>query len=48
MTEVSVPDQVRVWLESRHQAVLVTIRADGSPQSSNIAFDLNAQVARVW
>jgi PPOX class probable F420-dependent enzyme len=25
------------WLSDRHQAVLVTLRADGSPQSSNVA-----------
>ena len=25
------------WLSGRHQAVLVTLRADGSPQSSNVA-----------
>lgn len=47
MTEPDIPQQVRVWLDNRHQAVLVTIRADGSPQTSNIAFDFRADVARV-
>ncbi len=28
------------WLAGRHHAVLVTLRADGSPQTSNIAFAL--------
>lgn len=28
------------WLAGRHQAVLVTLRADGSPQTSNVAFAL--------
>lgn len=35
------------WLLSRHQAVLVTLRADGSPQTSNIAFAYDGAVARV-
>ena len=30
-------DAARDWLRERHQAVLVTLRADGSPQSSNVA-----------
>ena len=28
------------WLSGRHQAVLVTLRSDGSPQTSNIAYAL--------
>ena len=34
-------DAARDWLTGRTRAVLVTIRADGSPQSSNVlaAFD---------
>jgi PPOX class probable F420-dependent enzyme len=35
------------WIANRHQAVLVTIRADGSPQTSNIAYDLYDGRARV-
>lgn len=34
-------------LTDRHQAVLITLRKDGSPQSSNIAFVLRDGVARV-
>ena len=34
-------------LADRHQAVLVTLRADGSPQSSNIMYALTDGVARV-
>lgn len=34
-------------LEDRHQAVLVTLRKDGSPQTSNIAFTLKDGVARI-
>lgn len=29
-------DAARAWLATQHQAVLVTLRADGSPQSSNV------------
>jgi len=35
------------WLAGRHQAVLVTLRADGSPQTSNVAFALLDGVAKV-
>jgi PPOX class probable F420-dependent enzyme len=35
------------WIAARHQAVLVTIRADGSPQTSNIAYHLYDGRARV-
>ena len=31
---------VRDWLAGRHHAVLVTIRRDGTPQTSNISFGL--------
>jgi len=34
-------------LSDRHQAVLVTLRSDGSPQTSNVAFVLSDGVARV-
>jgi PPOX class probable F420-dependent enzyme len=39
MAEIT--DSVREWLAAQHRAVLITLRADGSPQSSNVttAFD---------
>jgi PPOX class probable F420-dependent enzyme len=35
------------WLAERHQAVLVTLRADGSPQSSNLSYALVDSLAKV-
>lgn len=35
------------FLADRHQGVLITLRADGRPQSSNIAFNLADGVARI-
>lgn len=35
------------WLADRHQAVLVTLRSDGSPQTSNIAYAVLDDVAKV-
>jgi PPOX class probable F420-dependent enzyme len=35
------------WLADRHQAVLVTLRADGSPQTSNLSFAVLDGVAKV-
>jgi len=35
------------FLADRHQGVLVTLRADGRPQSSNIAFNFADGVARI-
>ena len=35
------------FLTDRHQGVLVTLRADGRPQSSNIAFNFADGVARI-
>jgi PPOX class probable F420-dependent enzyme len=35
------------WLADRHQAVLITLRADGSPQSSNVGFAVLDGVAKV-
>lgn len=35
------------WLHERHQAVLVTLRSDGTPQTSNVVFDLDAGILRV-
>ncbi len=40
-------DAQLAWIASRHHAVLVTIRADGSPQTSNISYHLRDGVARV-
>ncbi len=36
------PESLVAWLADRHQAVLVTLRRDGSPQTSNIAFAYDA------
>ncbi|HUR14048.1 MAG TPA: PPOX class F420-dependent oxidoreductase [Mycobacteriales bacterium] len=41
---MTIPD---AWLAERHQAVLVTLRADRSPQTSNVAFAFRDGVARV-
>lgn len=35
------------WIAARHQAVLITLRADGSPQTSNIGYDVYDGRARV-
>ena len=35
------------WISDRHQAVLVTLRADGSPQTSNLSYSLHEGRARV-
>ena len=35
------------WLAGRHQAVLVTIRSDGSPQSSNVGYAVLDGVVKV-
>jgi PPOX class probable F420-dependent enzyme len=35
------------WLAERHHAVLVTIRKDGSPQTSNLSYDWHEGRARV-
>ncbi|HYF45321.1 MAG TPA: PPOX class F420-dependent oxidoreductase [Acidimicrobiales bacterium] len=37
----------RSFLGERHQGVLVTLRGDGSPQSSNIAYAFDGEVARI-
>ena len=37
MTEPVLSDAVKQWLVGRRQIVLVTIRADGSPQTSNVS-----------
>ena len=35
------------FVAARHQAVLVTVRHDGSPQSSNVVYDFDGAVFRV-
>jgi PPOX class probable F420-dependent enzyme len=35
------------WLRPRHQAVLATIRRDGTPQTSNVVFTFDGGEARV-
>jgi PPOX class probable F420-dependent enzyme len=32
------PERIGRWVRDRHQAVLVTLRSDGCPQSSNVVF----------
>ncbi len=44
---MALSDDLTSWLHGRHQAVLVTVRSDGSPQTSNVAFDLDVGVLRV-
>ena len=38
MPDPQFPQPLSDWLSGLHQAVLITIRADGTPQSSNIGF----------
>jgi PPOX class probable F420-dependent enzyme len=40
-------EDVRAWLSRRHKAVLITLRADGSPQSSNVLTAFDGNVFRV-
>lgn len=40
-------DEVRAWLTTRHQAVLITVRSDGSPQSSNVGIAVDGTDFRV-
>ncbi len=37
------PPALRDWLAGRHHAVLVTLRRDGTPQTSNISFGFDAE-----
>jgi PPOX class probable F420-dependent enzyme len=41
------PDHALRWLRDRHQAVLVTVRADGRPQTSNVAVTFDGSTARI-
>jgi PPOX class probable F420-dependent enzyme len=43
----ALPDGFEEWVSTRHQAVLATSRADGTPQTSNIAFAWMSGAARV-
>ena len=40
-------DAARDWLRDRHQAVLITLRKDGSPQSSNISYTFDGSAFRI-
>lgn len=40
------PD-VRAWLADRHEAVLVTLRADGTPQTSNVVTSFDGEAFAV-
>jgi PPOX class probable F420-dependent enzyme len=44
---MTVTDAQLSWISERHHAVLVTIRGDGSPQTSNLSYDLHDGVAQV-
>jgi PPOX class probable F420-dependent enzyme len=41
------PPAVLDWLKGRHHGVLVTLRRDGSPQTSNIAYVFDGTFARI-
>lgn len=47
MTGMTLSEGILDWLADRHQGVLVTLRSDRSPQSSNVAFDVQEGVALV-
>lgn len=47
MAESPLDPGLQAWLAARTQAVLVTLRGDGSPQSSNVAYAWDDGVARV-
>ncbi len=40
------PDHA-AFAADRHQAVLITVRGDGSPQSSNVVYDFDGEVFRI-
>jgi PPOX class probable F420-dependent enzyme len=40
-------DEVLEWLSARHKAILITLRSDGSPQSSNVSTTFDGAVFRV-
>ncbi|MBO3750014.1 PPOX class F420-dependent oxidoreductase [Streptosporangiaceae bacterium NEAU-GS5] len=41
------PERIGRWVGDRHQAVLITLRSDGSPQSSNVLFAFDGGRFRV-
>jgi len=43
----ALPESLATWLQTRHQTILVTIKKDGSPQSSNVAFAFDGTAAYV-
>lgn len=45
MSELTAP--ARRWLSARHQAVLVTLRGDGSAQTSNVVTAFDGEAFRV-
>lgn len=47
MSGAPLAENLRTWLGGRHEAILVTVRADGSPQSSNLAFAFDGTTARI-
>jgi PPOX class probable F420-dependent enzyme len=40
-------DEVLEWLSERHKAILITLRSDGSSQSSNVSTAFDGEVFRV-
>jgi PPOX class probable F420-dependent enzyme len=44
---MALPEGILDWLADRHQGVLVTLRSDRSPQSSNVGFAVQGGVALV-
>jgi PPOX class probable F420-dependent enzyme len=49
MTTESAPTDSAVadWLRTHHHGVLITLRRDGSPQSSNVSFAYDGTTARI-
>jgi PPOX class probable F420-dependent enzyme len=43
----ALPEPLATWLQTRHQTILVTIKKDGSPQSSNVGFAFDGTAAYV-
>lgn len=46
-TDPELPEALKRWLQTRHQTVLVTLKKDGSPQSSNVGFAFDGTAAYV-
>jgi len=45
MASETIPAALATWLADHHRVVLVTLRRDGSPQSSNVAAAFDPQTA---